>query len=136
MLERDKPNSKNSFGGYTGKQSAWLHNLGGENWYVDRIDENLCYSGPLAKLSANDDEEAKTEKEIVNLLAKIGRKVNGYQITVINREDPASDKCVVLASEAMTSKRLALDTTGASREHWDAKYQSEIAKIISGECKG
>ncbi|QNA90471.1 hypothetical protein G4G28_21780 [Massilia sp. Dwa41.01b] len=129
-------NSKNSYGGYTGKQAAWLHSFGGDSWYLDKINEDVCYESPLKELVAIDEAEEAAEKEVIALLAKIGRTVTPHELTMVNKDDPASDKCVVQASKAMTAKRIALGTKPDSRAMWEKDYAEQIAPVISGACKG
>lgn len=128
-------NSKNSYGGYTGNKSAWLTASGG-SWRLEKIDDEICYESPLKALVELDEAEEIAEKKVIELLAKIGRNVSSFQLATINEDDPTSDKCVVQASKAMTAKRIAIKATGSSRETWEANYQSRIAPVISGACKG
>lgn len=130
-------NSKNSYGGYTGKQVAWLHTYdSGGDWYVDKIDEGICFVNPLKELVDIDEAEKAAETKMLALLALKGYKVTVHELIMLKKEDPSSDKCLLQAGEAMTSKRIALSSKGDVKIEWERKYEKEIESIVSGSCKG
>lgn len=125
--------SKNSYGGYTGKKVAWLERLD-VFWMLKKIDDGFCYEAPLKELVARDEAEKAAEDEVLALLASKGYKVSEMQLLLITR-DPKAEKCLVLASNALTSKRISLDEEGEKREYWERKYEDQLAPVRSGVCK-
>jgi len=132
-------NSKNSYGGYTGNQTAWLHNLGSPaspNWYLERIDEETCYQHVLEERSNRDDAEKAFEVKMVAALKSIGFKIgDATELSGLRDDDPSINKCLKVASGALTSFRIASDYQGKRRDEWESKAKTEFAAVESGGCK-
>jgi hypothetical protein len=130
-------NSKNSYGGYTGKQIAWLHTYdSGESWSVDRIEEGVCFETPLKELAEIDDKEKAAETKMLALLESKGYKVTSFELITLKGEDPSVDKCLLRAKDALTAKRISLKTKGDEQVAWERRYEKGTESIISGACKG
>jgi len=130
-------NSKNSYGGYTGKQVAWLHTYdGGQSWSLDKIEEGVCYEEPLKELEGIAEAEKVAEKEMLALLATKGYKVTATDLLMLKEDDPSVDKCLLQAQLALTSKRIALSAKGSERAEWERIFENRMEPLISGSCKG
>jgi hypothetical protein len=130
-------NAKNKFGGYTGDQTAWLTNLGGENWFLDRMDDNVCYEAPLRELAERDVRKEAFESKLVNALNSKGLyKIQGDTLPVVRIDDEKADKCLRFANNARSANSLAEDKTGTKDyEYWSKEANEGLAALEAGKCK-
>ncbi|MFZ6677259.1 hypothetical protein [Undibacterium sp. Tian12W] len=129
-------NSKNSFGGYAGKQVAWLRTFdSGASWYVNKIEEAECFEAPVKKLAENDEAEKVAEEKVLEILKSKAYKITAQELSMLDKNSPSTDKCLLQAQDALTSKRLAIQANEVEKFAWEMEYENKIKLVISGDCK-
>lgn len=124
-------NAKNSYGGYTGATIAHLKNLGSDNWYVETLEGESCYTHVLEEKLAVDKADEDAEKALLDKL-KSKKLIDAKVKDVYSIEDK---KCQDFASDLMSSIRLANKAKNEEdKKSWQEKANQKIALIDSGSC--
>lgn len=130
-------NSKNSYGGYGGKESAWLIATDGkgEHWYMRELNASTCNQGALEALVQRADAEKAFEAEILALLKSRGLTTTTLEILSSIAADPKTvNPCLVTANQALARRRLALESKGAQQAEWNRDAEQAVATLRSSNC--
>lgn len=128
-------NAKNSFGGYIGKQTAWLQNSDRTDsaWGLKDINEKICEEAALKDWAQKDMEEQEFEEKLVSTLNDKGLSNTKVSRLVFIPSTNDND-CVKLARTVMTSYRLSRENRGVEKNKWEEKMREELAQLEAGEC--
>lgn len=124
-------NSKNSFGGYTGPQTAHLKNLGNDFWALETIGKEPCYRSVLERKLEIDKENDEAFKAIIDKL-KAKKLIDESVQDVMSIKD---QKCRLLALNQRAYIKLASEAKDQARkEYYQAEARNELAVIDTGSC--
>lgn len=135
-------NAKNSLGGYTGDRSAWLvtyDNPEGSNakWHLEEIDDSQCTKQALVEKSERDRRlvtaQNQFEAGLINALtSKRLYKVSGNRLPKASENDPAANKCLLLANRALVEHQIS---SGGLFESHEKQANRILEKLKTGNCE-
>lgn len=124
-------NAKNSYGGYTGATIAHLRNLGVDNWVVETINGEPCYSHVLEEKLAIDKANQEAEKSFIEKLK--AKKLIGANVQDLYSIE--NEKCREFALDIMASTRLAIEAKNEEQKRgWQYQVNRKMATIDAGPC--
>lgn len=127
-------NAKNSFGGYTGNQSAWLSSLrNATDWALERIDDRPCAERTLQEWFQKVEDKRNFEKTVIKILKDKQLSATPPEgLLFIPR--PSDNGCLELARSAVSSYSLAHSDEG-QKSHWESKMNEELTQLRAGQCQ-